>query len=321
MEDMKNWSEKSGISINDLKERIIETTKESYMSAFTGKELKEKAWIVVKGKISKTFSTESGNYMFICLNVYEPVTIHTKRGDTLLGKMVGIGKKKLEDGTFEKDVSILNITAYAENAEVVNDFKEKTIYETTFEKAGRALRAVKNVTKATETPGKFPNVPNLLEKLYEHVDIADLPFNISENNDDLKLIYGSVSSAATPTSKAGRELGIYNLIDGSLTPEVIMDTRGVAVFTDPSQIKYSEGSTLYILGSVHKNDGDKISVSAKLIYPEIGIERNVGVHRIENKEIDDIDDEDFISASEEFPEIKPETKEEPKKDDDEWLDF
>ena len=323
--DITNWAKISGIKIDDLKNRIIKITTEEYMSAFKGKELKEKAWIVVKGQLSKSFSTESGSYMFICLNVFAPVNIHTKKGDTILGKMIGLGKKKLEDDTFAKDIELITVTGYGEDANVVNDFEEKKIYETAFEKKGRAIRMVKDITKATVVDEKFPNVPKLLNKLYEHIDIADLYLNISEDRYDMKLIYGSVSGAATPISKKGRELGIYNMIDNSLTPEVVQESRGLAVFTDPSQIKYAEGSTLYILGSVHKNEEDKISVSANMIYPEIGITLNVGVHKVEDKEIDDIDDEDFISASEEFPEIKTEepVKESPiKKDEgDDWLDF
>jgi len=214
-----------------------------------------------------------------------------------------------EDATpKEQELNYFNLALFRDNTKLIEEIECGKTYKTKvngkFDNGIWNLNGIDGTTRFTIAKEQLEtDIEEFLTEQFPLVQIAEAEFNTSnlKKKNDLKLVRGNVTYAGVHTSESGYTYGRYVLIDDSLDIEDLKRNGGLSIMCDPSQVRYSEGSDLLILGEITKND-ERIGMSAKAVIPIIPIPREIQEDEDEDEDIDDddVDDDekDFVDEEE-----------------------
>jgi len=160
------------------------------------------------------------------------------------------------------DTQIIGGTLWEKAAEMSKTLSPKKVYKTslrvTKNNATNGLEISGNDANFVEEDADVPTVeeffkenisPKLEEKL---ITIDDVHLNVADDKTDYRVIKGYVLNSSTGESEKMGEFGLYSVTDDSYVGK-----DNFPVFTNPDEIEWGMGTTLYIVGQGNQIGTDK----------------------------------------------------------------
>lgn len=323
--------------LNELIEELKGIVKEPYLSALEEDKKVESAIRILKAKHVSTLRQSGRDFELLILDKTSSHRVTPKAKDKepydradIMGLALCTDEKAT---TKEQDVRFFNLALFDDDTKLVEGVERETTYtvKVSGEVKGKIweLGAIEGITNFKESEEQMEtDIEQALLQLFDLVTIADGEFNLSDpkKRGDLKLVRGDVTFARVQTSDSGYTYGRYVIIDDSLDIEDIKANGGLSIMVDKAQVLYDEGSDLYFLGSLEKDEEFGLGMVNATIIPiiPIPIQQNDDINDIPEEEDDEpIDEDEELSLGDdeegqeevEEPEVEdePEEEDEPKK--------
>ncbi|MCK4829398.1 hypothetical protein KA005_77455, partial [bacterium] len=295
--------------------------KEPYIKSMPKDVRLKAAWSSVRALLAKVMQVPTEPFIIHVGDKVDAKTITTKKTGEKMeiasfkGLIQAVDNEELGDQLF-----FMRGVATYEAASIVDELKVGKSYEVQLALSNKAtnildVRMVDKKSRPVEADA-FDNPDDAYDELFEHVDIADVAFKLSENKADLKIVSGNVVSARTPTSQKGNPYGRFVLIDDSMDFKDIKSTGGLSIFCDAAQVTCDDGSDIKAIGILKKTDRG-VSMSAEMIVPLMPIPRFVETVE-DDDDVPDIDgdlDDDDTDLDDE-PDVEDSVEEEVEESED-----
>jgi len=243
----------SHLSDKDKEMSAIRMVKATYAAGFGGRPTQKYQLYVLQKTVPKDVKKKDTGDIMRISNIY-CLAVNQAEGD-------------------DAPIRYGRIAHFDKSADLVNTVEEGKAYEANltgeikdgvFRLSASEITRYKENAELTES---FGNPLDVVRNAFEAVEIAEASL---KTGGEMKLIEGTVSVVNVITTKAGNKLGMYTIIDDSLTMKDLEDMRGgLTVMVDPAQVKFGKLSQLAFIGHLSNHEQHGVGMMGELILPII----------------------------------------------------
>ena len=266
---IKKMAEEFGKEPDEIKEDFKEAFENPLIAKLENRE--EMAINILRARYASDFGRPTHTYQVYVLQKTAPKEITKKdtQEKMRIANVYGLAINP-EEGD-EASIRYTSIAHFNNLASHVEQVDEGKAYEVKLsggidEKGAFKLSGTETTRYKEIESDQFGEPLDMLRNKFERVEIAEA--DLKAGSGDLRLIEGTVSSVAIVPTKKGTKLGIYKLIDDSLTAKDMQELGGgLSVMCDPGQVRFGQYSQVAVLGFLSRNEQYGTSMNAQLIMP------------------------------------------------------